>query len=83
MYFAMSVAGATWQWLMGQPSRTPEGLEFLLLLRPALCLMFCYITWGTVRVARKEAERLNIAIVIGLLILTVLPLLLLKNLPRH
>jgi hypothetical protein len=56
-----------------QAFRSPRGIEPLLLIRISVDLLMTYITWGTIRVARKEAEGLNTPVLLGLLLLTLAP----------
>ncbi len=73
IYAAFSGAGGTWGWMLGRRSEVPRGIEPLLLIRIFVDLLMTYITWGTIRVARKEAERLNSPVLSGLLLLTFAP----------
>jgi hypothetical protein len=73
IYVAFSGAGGTWGWMLGRRSDLPRGIEPLLLIRISVDLLMTYITWGTIRVARKEAEGLNTPVLLGLLLLTLAP----------
>lgn len=73
MYGAFSFATGTWDLLLGRPHDLPRGMELLVLMKPLICLMLSYLMWATVRVARKEAEGLNLWIMFGLLALLLTP----------
>ena len=73
MYAVFSTISGTWQWLLGQPTGLPNGIQPLLLLKPGIGLLMTYVTWMTVRVARKEAEGLNPWILYGLVALMLAP----------
>jgi hypothetical protein len=77
IYGAFSTSSGTWGWLLGRQSELPRGMEPLLLMRLPIDLLMTYITWGTIRVALKEAEGLSTPVLLGLLLLTVAPVLLL------
>ena len=82
IYGAFSTACGSWNWLLGKPSELPRGIEPMLLMRVPLELLLTYITWGTIRVACKEAGKLSTPVLLGLLLLTVAPALALPF-PRH
>jgi len=73
IYCAFSVATGSWNWLLGRPAELPRGLEPMILLRLSIGALMTYITWGTVRVALKEAERLDWRILLGIIGLTAVP----------
>ncbi|MDR3719632.1 MAG: DUF1648 domain-containing protein [Bryobacteraceae bacterium] len=73
IYGAFSHASGAWGWLLGKQAEVPHGMEPLLLMRLPIDLLMTYITWGTIRVACKEADGLSAAILWGLLLLTVAP----------
>jgi hypothetical protein len=73
IYGAFSTATGTWGWLLGRRPELPRGIEPLLLIRMFVDLLMTYITWGSIRVAHKEAEGLDWRILCGLLLLTVAP----------
>jgi hypothetical protein len=73
IYGAFSVATGAWNWLLGRQAELPRGIEPLLLMRVPIELLMTYTTWGTIRVARKEAEGLDWRILFGLLLLTIAP----------
>ena len=73
IYGAFSVSCGTWGWLLGGQSELPRGMEPLLLMRLPIELLMTYITWGTIRVALKEAEGLSTPVLLGLVLLTVVP----------
>jgi hypothetical protein len=73
IYGAFSTAGGTWGWMLGGRTEVPRGLEPLLLIRMFVDLLMSYITWGSIRVARKEAEGQNTPVLFGLLLLSVAP----------
>ena len=79
IYGAFSTAGGTWGWMLGRRSELPRGIEPLLLIRMFVDLLMTYITWGSIRVARKEAEGLNLVVLLGLLLLTLAPAALLPR----
>jgi|GEM_PF-1076476 len=82
IYGAFSGATGAWKWLLGRPGDPAPGTEPLLLIRILVELLLTYITWGTIRVARKEAEALDWRILWGLVLLTVAPAVLLPLLRR-
>ena len=73
IYAAFSQACGAWGWLLGRQSELPHGTEPLLLMRLPIDLLMTYVTWGTIRVARKEAEGLSLTLMWGLVLLTVAP----------
>ena len=73
VYGAFSHASGAWGWLLGRQADVPNGMEPLLLMRLPIDLLMTYITFGTIRVARKEAEGLDWRVLYGLLLLTVAP----------
>ena len=73
IYLAFSLATGAWNWLLGRPAEMPPGLEPMVLLRLPIEALMTYITWGTVRVALKEAERLDWRILLAILLLTLAP----------
>ncbi len=75
MYAVFSTISGTWNWLLGQQTSMPSGTQPFLLLKPAIGLMMTYVMWMTVRVARKEAEGLNLWILFGLVALMLTPVL--------
>jgi hypothetical protein len=77
IYGAFSYAGGTWGWLLGRRPDLPHGIEPLLLIRMFVDLLMTYITWGTIRVAHKEAEGLDWRILWGLVLLMLAPSVLL------
>lgn len=73
IYGTFSTACGAWSWLLGRPSELPHGIEPLLLMRVPIELLMTYITWGTIRVALKEAEGLDWRLLFTLLLLTLAP----------
>jgi hypothetical protein len=73
IYGAFSVATGAWNWLLGRQTELPHGIEPLLLMRAPIELLLTYITWGTIRVARKEAEGLSMPVMWGLILITIAP----------
>ena len=73
IYGAFSTAGGTWGWMLGQHFELPRGIEPLLLIRIFVDLELTYITWGSIRVARNEADGLNTPVLLSLLLLSVAP----------
>lgn len=73
IYGAFSSASGSWDWLLGRPSELPHGIEPLLLMRLPIGLLMTYVTWGTIRVARKETAGLSSVAMFGLILLTVTP----------
>jgi hypothetical protein len=73
IYGAFSIACGAWGWLLGRQSELPRGIEPLLLMRVPIELLMTYITWGTIRVALKEAEGLDWRLLFALLLLTIAP----------
>jgi hypothetical protein len=82
MYGAFSHASGAWGWLLGRQAGVPLSMEPLLLMRLPINLLMTYITWGTIRVALKEAEALDWRILWGLVLLTVAPDPMMPFLPR-
>ncbi|MGO9240121.1 MAG: DUF1648 domain-containing protein [Bryobacteraceae bacterium] len=72
-YGIFSFITGTWQWVMGRQPALPRGMELLLYMKPMIGLMLGYISLATVRVARKEAEGLNLWVMYGLLALLLAP----------
>jgi|SRR5208283_616182 len=72
-YGAFSFITGTWQWVMGRQPALPRGMELLLYMKPMIGLMLGYVSQGTVRVARKEAEGLNPWVMYGLVALLIAP----------
>jgi hypothetical protein len=73
VYALFSFITGTWDWILGRQPAFPRGMELLLFMKPMTGLMLGYITLGMVRVARKEAERLNPWITFTLLALLLAP----------
>lgn len=73
IYGAFSHASGTWGWMLGRQPEVPHGVEPLLMMRLPIDLLMTYITWGSIRVARKEAEALNATILWGLVLLMLAP----------
>jgi hypothetical protein len=73
VYALFSFITGTWDWILGRQPAFPRGMELLLFMKPMTGLMLGYITLGMVRVARKEAERLNPWITLTLLALLIAP----------
>ncbi len=73
IYGAFSSACGSWGWLLGRRSELPHGIEPLLFMRVPIALLMTYTTWGTIRVAHKEAEGLSTPAMFGLILLTVAP----------
>ena len=77
MYAVFSTISGTWNWLVGQPATLPIDIQPLIVLKPGIGLLMSYTTWMTVRVARKEADSLNVFVLFGLIALIMAPVLLL------
>jgi uncharacterized membrane protein len=77
IYVLLSGVGGTWNWLTGHPVSWDGGRAIVILIKPMNGIVMGYITWGIVRVARREAEKLNPWILIGVLALTLAPILVL------
>jgi hypothetical protein len=73
IYGAFSTATGAWNWLLGRQTELPHGIEPMLLMRVPIELLMTYITWGTIRVARKEAEGLSTPVLCGLILITIAP----------
>jgi hypothetical protein len=71
IYGAFSQATGAWKWMLGRQSELPHGIEPLLLMRLPIELLMTYATWGTIRVALKEAEGMSMPVMWGLILLTV------------
>ncbi len=72
-YGIFSFITGTWGWLLGRQPELPHGMELMIVMKPLICVLLSYITLATVRVARKEAEGLNLWIMFGLLALLLAP----------
>lgn len=59
VYGAFSQASGAWHWMLGGQTELPSALDAVVLMRLPTGLLMSYITWGTIHVARKEAETLN------------------------
>ena len=73
VYGVMSVTTGIWSWVLGRESELPHGLEMFVIMKPMACVLMAYISHVTVRVARKEIERLNPWIMFGLVTIMVVP----------
>jgi hypothetical protein len=73
LYVVFSVITGTWEWVMGKQTELRQGLELMLYMKPLIGLMLGYTSLGMVRVARKEAEKLNPWITLGLVALLIAP----------
>jgi hypothetical protein len=73
MYALFSFITGTWDWILGRQPTFPRGMELMLFMKPMTGLMLGYVSLGMVRVARKEAERLNPWITYGLVALLIAP----------
>jgi len=73
LYAVFSYITGTWDWILGRQPALPRGMEPFLFMKPMMGLMLGYATLGMVRVARKEAERLNPWITFTLLALVLAP----------
>ena len=73
MYALFSFITGTWDWVLGRQPAFPRGMESMLFMKPMTGLMLGYVSLGMVRVARKEAERLNPWITYGLVALLIAP----------
>jgi hypothetical protein len=73
LYVAFSSASGTWGWLLGGKVELPPSMAPLLLMRLPIGMLMTYITWGTIRVALKQAESLDWRILWSLVLLTVAP----------
>jgi hypothetical protein len=71
MYAIFSFITGTWGWVLGRQPAFPRGMELMLFMKPMTGLMLGYVSLGMVRVARKEAERLNPWITYGLVALVI------------
>ena len=77
MYAVFSTVSGTWSWLLHQTAVIPNRMEVMLLLKPGVGLLLSYVTWMTVRVARKEAESLNVLVLWALIAVSMGPVFLL------
>jgi hypothetical protein len=73
VYALFSFITGTWDWILGRQPAFPRGMELMLFMKPMTGLMLGYLSLGMVRVARKEAERLNPWITLTLLALLLAP----------
>jgi hypothetical protein len=73
VYALFSFITGTWDWVLGRQPAFPRGMELMLFMKPMTGLMLGYVSLGMVRVARKEAERLNPWITYGLVALLIAP----------
>ena len=75
MYTVFSVTTHTLPW-SGLDSHLPESLlRAMVPLKALICLELSYVSWMTVRVARKQAERLNSFLLLGMILLSIAPVL--------
>ena len=73
LYVVFSIVTGTWSWVLGRQAELPRGMELMVLMKPMACILMAYISRVTVRVARKETERLNPWIMFGLVAIMVVP----------
>ena len=74
IYGAMSAVGGTWHWLLGREQTQPaEAVAILLWIKLADGALFAYLLRMTVRIARGQAERLNILILLGTIAIIAAP----------
>lgn len=69
IYGSFSHFGGAWKLILDSQAEMPRSVEPLLLLRLPIDLLMTYITWGTIRVARKQAQGLNTLVQVGLVLL--------------
>jgi hypothetical protein len=75
MYCVFTFATHPQVWLAGAHP-TPEPMQRAFVpLKALICLTLSYVSWMSVRVARKQAERLNNFIPLGLILLSIAPVL--------
>ena len=73
LYATFSVITGTWEWVLGRQGEPRRGTELLVLIKPMICLLIAYVSYATVRVARKEKEGLNPWIMFALVALVIAP----------
>ncbi|MBA3974819.1 MAG: hypothetical protein C0504_11455 [Candidatus Solibacter sp.] len=73
MYAGMSAGGDTFGLLTGQAAAKPGEALMLAWTKGVLMLTLCHCVRSMIRVARGEAGRMNVAVLWGLIALTLVP----------
>jgi uncharacterized membrane protein len=73
MWAGMSAGGDTFGLLTGQAAAKPGEAFMLAWMKAVLMLMLGHCVRSMIRVARGEAERMNMIVLLGLIALTVVP----------
>lgn len=74
-FVGMSIGAGTYAWLSGAAGEKPFEAFILVWTKAVMMAMLCYCVWTIVRVARKQAERMNMFVMFGLVGLMLAPLL--------
>lgn len=75
MYAAMSAGGGTLGLLTGSSAAKPGEAFLLVWMKAVLMLMLGHCVRSMIRVARGEAERMNMIVLLGLVALSLIPAL--------
>lgn len=74
-FIGMSVGAGTQAWLAGEAAEKPFEAFILVWTKAVMMAMLCYCIWTIIRVARKQAEGMNMFVMFGSVGLMLLPLL--------
>lgn len=79
VYIGMSIAGGTPDLFAGQIQTQATERFILSYVKCGVVLMFFYVFWITIRVARGQASRFNLFVPLGMVVLTLIPSVLLTS----
>jgi uncharacterized membrane protein len=74
-FAGMSVGAGTLDWVVGTAPEKPLEAFMLVWTKTVVMALMCYCVWTIIRVARKQAEGMNIFVMFGMVGLMMLPLL--------
>jgi uncharacterized membrane protein len=75
VFVGMSMSAGTHEWLAGIATEKPFEAIMLVWTKTVVMALMCYCVWTIIRVARKQAEGMNIIAMFGMVGLMMLPLL--------
>lgn len=75
-FVGMSIGAGTHAWLAGEAVNKPVEAFVLVWTKAVMMAMLCYCVWTIIRVARKQAEGMNMFVMFGIVGLMLAPILL-------
>ncbi|HPT29276.1 MAG TPA: DUF1648 domain-containing protein [Bryobacteraceae bacterium] len=75
IFVGMSLSAGTAEWLGGVAPEKPFDAIMLVWTKTVVMALMCYCVWTIIRVARKQAEGMNIFVMFGMVGIMLLPLL--------